>query len=180
MIQIPYHGKSEKVCTGCKKLLSAENFGLTKDVHTSKVTGKTSTKYYLNSKCKPCARKQTREWAYANRDYMFNKTREWRETLKKAVYEHYGGKCICCGEEDYMFLTLDHINNDGHKERTRPAPGELRKRKIGGDYYKHIIDSGFPDDLQLMCYNCNCGKQRNFGVCPHVGIVTPKYGSRKK
>ena len=40
----------------------------------------------------------------------------WRnkvETLK-----HYSGGepyCVCCGEKELKFLTLDHINNDGHK-----------------------------------------------------------------
>ena len=36
-----------------------------------------------------------------------------------------------------MFLTIDHINNDGHKQR----------RKISTQLYKSIIDDGFPDDF---------------------------------
>lgn len=34
--------------------------------------------------------------------------------------------------------------------------------------YRWAILNGFPDELQLLCFNCNCGRQRNGGVCPHV------------
>ena len=24
-----------------------------------------------------------------------------------------------------------------------------------------------PDTIQILCFNCNCGRARNGGICPH-------------
>lgn len=71
---------------------------------------------------------------------------------------------MCCGEKNIAFLTLDHVNNDGWKLR--------RKTGFRGGYttYKRIIEAGFPPNLQILCFNCNGGKNRNKGVCPHIEI----------
>jgi hypothetical protein len=66
----------------------------------------------------------------------------------------YGSRCVCCGESNPLFLTLDHKHNDGHKEKDK---GTVRRTAAR---IKR-------DDLQMMCFNCNCGKNRNSGVCPH-------------
>lgn len=71
-------------------------------------------------------------------------------------------KCSCCGENDIRFLTLDHVQNDGYKDRSDNNSSDnlfiLRRAKDQG-YDKTKYD--------CLCYNCNCGKQRNNGVCPH-------------
>lgn len=78
--------------------------------------------------------------------------------MKRIIIDHYGGKCACCGETELAFLTVDHINNDGNDHRKR----------IGGSsrFYENIIKAGFPDDLQILCWNCNEAK-RLLGHCPH-------------
>lgn len=78
---------------------------------------------------------------------------------RNAVLEHYGAFCACCGEEENRFLTIDHINDDGAVQR--------REHKIGKSIYKWIVDNNYPDDLRILCFNCNCGRQLNNGVCPH-------------
>jgi len=85
--------------------------------------------------------------------------RQRRIAAKKIVVEYYGGKCACCGETNLWFLTVDHINNDGYK----------LGRGRNGCKMEDIIRKGFPDDLQLLCYNCNCAKMNpiNKYVCPH-------------
>lgn len=30
-----------------------------------------------------------------------------------------------------------------------------------------IITAGFPPEYQIQCFNCNLGRARNGGVCPH-------------
>jgi hypothetical protein len=71
--------------------------------------------------------------------------------------------CACCGETELDFLTIDHINNDGAEQR----------RKIGNNVLGGwalslwIIKNNFPDDLQVLCGNCQLGKRRNNGVCTH-------------
>jgi hypothetical protein len=87
--------------------------------------------------------------------------RSRRKRLKAAIYLAYGGaKCVCCGETEPLFLSIDHVNNDGY---------ELRKKgqSTGEQFQRWIIDNGFPPDYQILCMNCNFGKARNGGVCPH-------------
>lgn len=85
--------------------------------------------------------------------------------IKQTVLMHYGGVCVCCGEYNLAFLVLDHINNDGGKER---------KISKGSGFYTALIKKGFPDNLQVLCCNCNWGKHINGGVCPHERGVFAK------
>jgi len=79
---------------------------------------------------------------------------------KAQVFEAYGNKCNCCGEVNLKFLTVDHVLNDCYLDRyTR-----------GSAWYRRVLKLGCPKDrYQLLCFNCNCGRYHNGGVCPHVG-----------
>lgn len=87
--------------------------------------------------------------------------KDYRQEQKQIVYDHYGNKCACCGESNQKFLSIDHVNNDGHKERK--GKGGSSDRII-----RNIIKTNFPDTYQILCFNCNLGKARNNGVCPHI------------
>lgn len=76
---------------------------------------------------------------------------------KSLVFTHYGNKCKCCGEQEPIFLTIDHINNDGNKHR----------KVIGRKLYAWIVKNNFPDTFQILCFNCNTGRHFNGGICPH-------------
>jgi hypothetical protein len=89
--------------------------------------------------------------------------RRYRQKLKEKVFAAYGGfRCACCGETEHLFLSLDHINNDG-----------CTMRKYGGhpssayQFYNWLKQNNFPPDFEVLCMNCNHGKSRNNGVCPH-------------
>lgn len=86
--------------------------------------------------------------------------------FKKIIFNHFGDKCACCGETEPAFLTVDHINNDGHIARKKDGTG-------GSNFYRKlanaILEGKCPNDLQLLCRNCNWGKHVNGGICPHVG-----------
>lgn len=81
--------------------------------------------------------------------------------LKKKVLDHYGHRCSClcgCLATNSRHLTIDHKNNDGAIQRRS-------KGMHGGQAnYRMIIKSGFPDDLQILCWNCNCAKHF-YGGC---------------
>ncbi len=81
--------------------------------------------------------------------------------LRREMVEAYGSKCVCCGEENLFFLTIDHIRGDGAKHR-RNNPSHQ-----GLGLYRFLKSEGFPKDhFQLLCYNCNTGKGTG-DRCPH-------------
>ena len=85
----------------------------------------------------------------------------YRDRLRKEVFDAYGGKCVCCGESNYRFLTIDHPNNDGAKHRRETGCG------TGIKFYLWLRKHGYPKEFDPLCWNCNCGKSDNLGVCPH-------------
>jgi len=87
-------------------------------------------------------------------------SRATQRRLREKVIAHYGGKCVCCGETTYEFLTVDHKNNDGADHR--------RELKVTGvaTMMRWIVRNGFPDTLQILCWNCNAAKHCH-GRCPH-------------
>ena len=119
--------------------------------------------YYLANKERVKA--QVREYASRNRDYILkrerNRYKEIKAEFTKRAFDHYGWSCTCCGESEPIFLTIDHINNDGADHRREIG------NKNGAWIYKWLVDNSFPDNFQTLCWNCNMGKHRNGGICPH-------------
>ena len=97
-----------------------------------------------------------------NRELRTDTSKEWYQIYKRIIYNHYGHKCVCCGETTPMFLTIDHVNNDGFLDKTSGG-----HRRSGAYLYRKIIKEGFPDKYQVMCFNCNLGRNINGGLCPH-------------
>ena len=83
-----------------------------------------------------------------------------RQIIRKEALIAIGGICICCGESEIGFLTIDHKNNDGHLDKR-----VSQRRKIVMDFRKGVIDR---DKYQCICYNCDCGRALNGGICPHM------------
>ena len=95
-----------------------------------------------------------------NREWQRNHAKKKRlETLNK-----YGGKCACCGEPEVLFLDFDHVNNDGYIHRKT-------MNKSGNSIVKWVIKNNYPDTIQVLCSNCNQGKRRNGGICPHESSI---------
>jgi hypothetical protein len=130
----------------------------------------------LHSECKVCSRKRTRTYYHdpKNKDRIKRHDKEYRRAwcakIKDIVFRHYGGWiCACCGETEPLFLTLDHINNDGNEFRKRivSKKGYDRGAGSGGFTYAYLYRHNFPPGYQVLCSNCNHGKRMNKGVCPH-------------
>lgn len=84
---------------------------------------------------------------------------------KKQIFDHYGWKCNCCGETTPQFLTIDHVENDGYKDKNKNG-----KRLSGMNLYLRIFKENFSSRYQILCMNCNHGKNMNNGICPHQSI----------
>jgi hypothetical protein len=122
-----------------------------------------------DNRCKACKALRMQYYRKLDPEKFKKRSREQNKKLKGIVQKAYGNKCICCLESNPLFLTIDHINNDGNKQRLK-----LFGRNRGGaahTLYLYIIKNNFPSDLQLLCYNCNMGKKNNNLVCPHKDIT---------
>ncbi len=114
------------------------------------------------TKCHPCFvklseyHKQHRERLL---DYYRERGRQKAAALRAEVLAAYGGVCVCCGEVQQEFLSIDHINGGGNAER----------RQYGGGtaFYRHLKRAGYPKDgYRTLCHNCNLSRGF-FGYCPH-------------
>ena len=82
--------------------------------------------------------------------------------LRTEALAAYGGRCACCGESEPTFLEIDHMRNDGATHRRAIGRGSKAT-------YQWLKAKGWPTEgYQLLCANCNAGKARNGGICPHV------------
>ena len=92
--------------------------------------------------------------------------------LKVEVLTHYGNNklaCVCCGENELSFLTLDHKNGRQPHEKG----SEMNRRKYSGrSLWSYVKREGFPEGYQTLCWNCNSGRQVNKGICPHKEVKT--------
>lgn len=114
-------------------------------------------------KRKPRRNAASRQYYWDNAERMREASRQRLHTLRDAAYVAYGGYvCKCCGEDERMFLNIDHVNNDGAAHRKT-----VRSTNI----YSWLRDNGYPSGFQILCANCNHGKRMNGGVCPHQTAV---------
>ncbi len=66
--------------------------------------------------------------------------------------------CVCCLNTDWKFLVFDHIKN--RPKSHKGISGVSMARKLKNDNY--------PSGIQILCHNCNTGKEIFGGVrCPH-------------
>jgi hypothetical protein len=115
--------------------------------------------YYIENK--PARLKQQAAYKIRNADIIRKKSKIERDEIRMSILNYYTkGKmeCACCKEKNLGFLTVDHINNDG---------GVHRKR-IRNNLYRHLVKDNFPPGYQILCYNCNSGRDKTPGkICPH-------------
>jgi hypothetical protein len=107
-------------------------------------------------------RESCRRYYQKHKEKRLVYNRDWWKKIRNKVLSYYSPgelRCACCGEKNFGFLTLDHVNQDGAEHR------RLVGRSNG--VYLWIIKKGFPPGFQVLCYNCNLGRARNGGVCPH-------------
>ena len=130
--------------------------------HAEEIKAKKKIAYHKNPEAGAA---RTRAWRNKNPgrwlEIVRKANRAMRERLRKEMFLAYGVKCSCCGEKELMFLELDHINNDGSSDRKSG-------RGSGVKLLLKLKKEGWPkDQFQILCSNCNKGKRRNGGICPH-------------
>lgn len=147
---------SMKVCQRCgqEKLL---------DEFAFRSTAKDGRQRWCRG-CQGDYQKQNRDLANA-RGQRFRKrhpdrANRYNREARLAALRHYSGgdpSCACCGETEFAFLVLDHINGGGTAHR----------RTVGGQgIWFWLRARGYPSGYQVLCWNCNAAKAYQ-GICPH-------------
>ena len=80
-----------------------------------------------------------------------------RLKLKLETMLAYGNECAECGERETLFLTLDHINQNGKLDR--------EDNHSGIEFYAFLRKKGFPGkgtQLQVLCHSCNAIDELKF------------------
>ena len=136
-----------------------KTFSIRNGEKNTKLTPENLTKNYRQAHPEEI-RKNAKRWYRKNRVEQKRTQKNREAALRDKIYARYGNQCVCCGETEKFFLTLDHVKGLGKKHRK-----EIRRS--GFNFYRWIVKHRYPKILQLMCYNCNCGRYRNGGKCPH-------------
>jgi len=134
------------------------------------------------------ARQRAREWYAKNRERMLilghkrygilkldpdrvrrenERTKQAVRDLRKEVLFTYGSCCACCGEHQYEFLALDHINGGGRKHRKAMSG---RSGTSAYSYWRWFKKNGYPQGYRVLCHNCNQAIG-SWGCCPHAKDV---------
>ncbi len=135
-------------------------------------------KYYYRKWCTQCYTEMKspyrKEYQAKNAEYLnryhaikYQRTKasgklarkRYYDKWKKQVFDHYGYQCVCCGEDEHRFLTIDHMNDNGAQQRELVGAGYV--------FFKWLVANNYPNDYRVLCHNCNTGRFRNGGKCPH-------------
>ena len=90
-----------------------------------------------------------RRWRRTNREAARESARRRHAANRKAVFDHYGRVCACCGTAER--LGMDHVNGDGKTHRAQIGMGSSH-------LYRWLIANGFPEGFQVLCGRCNKSK----------------------
>lgn len=113
--------------------------------------------------CKECNKERARRYTQTSPNWKARHNKDARNYKQKVKFEtlaHYSGGtpfCKCCGVNNLVFLTIDHINGGGNQHR-KSIPGR--------NLTQWLRQNKYPEGYQVLCFNCNFAKSR--GVCPHA------------
>jgi hypothetical protein len=100
-----------------------------------------------------------RKYRAQNPEKYAAQSRAAKARLKNKVFEMYGKKCAECGFSDIRALTLDHVLNNGARERD-----VLGERGV----YRRALQEENREEYQVLCMNCQfikrieAGKQNQY------------------
>lgn len=126
-----------KICTNCNSFPAKTNSTWCKNCHAN---------YQKEYRSRP-----------ENKDRFNRDATKRRRQRRKDVIDKYGGKCVCCGESQYEFLSIDHVNGNGKNHREN-----LRHNLISW-----LRNNEVSEEFQILCHNCNQAKG-HYGTCPHM------------
>lgn len=115
------------------------------------IIAKYTSPYQLSEKRK----EQKKKYNIKNREILADKRYKKRSKYKIMVLQHYGDEvleCAKCGIKNIDCLEIDHINNQGARERRKLFGSQGGS---GTSFYLWLIRNDFPKGYQVLCKNCN-------------------------
>jgi len=108
-----------------------------------------------------------KEWRKNNHERFLKNQKQAGKNIRMEVLRHYSDppECSCCGETEYLFLHIDHINGDGAEHRKLMSK-EFGRKQGGNDLLYWLKKHNYPPGFQILCANCNLGKRLQKD-CPH-------------
>ena len=101
-------------------------------------------------------RKYARDWAQKNRPACTTRATRWNRERQLEAIAAYGGSCACCGEDEPLFLAIDHIDS--------VIPDGVYM--TGAQLWTWLRNHDWPSGFRVLCHNCNFAvKGRR--ICPH-------------
>lgn len=127
--------------------------------------------------CNSCRRRYYREYHHKNKQYEKVRNAKYRLSVKQRVLTEYSHKrcpiCRCCFITELTFLSLDHIKGGGEGDRKLHGGGHA--------FYLSVVRRKFPKGFQVLCHNCQFGKQIHNGFCTHhprIDLTIAKEGNQ--
>jgi len=150
------------ICTRCEKRpLKSETMCEYCLMQQKESADKRKARYIAADCCTKCGIRPLKSKCQC--EQCMEKENKRNKAVKDKVYNKYGGYiCTCCKETEEAFLTIDHINNDGAKDR--------KVYGSGCRFYWWLFRNNFPKGFQVLCWNCQWGKKLH-GTCPHQKIT---------
>jgi hypothetical protein len=100
--------------------------------------------------CRDCIRTDNNQRYQKRKEKYLQNYKDTRLAVKLEIFSYYGGICQICEESDFSKLSLDHTDGYGRQHRK-----EVLGIDSGSCFYKWVLKNK-PDNIRLLCFNCNC------------------------
>jgi len=107
------------------------------------------------SRCVKCNRAHVKRWEAGHRTAANAMRQRYAKALRARVLLRFGRECSECGFLDERALQIDHVHNDGARERRPNGPGTSPVGRVT------ILQRALKDvdgRYQLLCANCHAIK----------------------
>jgi len=141
-------------CLDCQKEKTFNKYEVNRERHLNYRCRICAIKKYYSNKPKLTKEekaKYRKEYYEKHRQKLDAYSNDWRQEKRLEIIKELGGECNHCGENDPIVLDIDHIHNDGAKERK-----EAKRKNVVSILRAKGIDK---QRYQLLCKNCNWRKE---------------------
>ncbi len=143
-------------CRACEQGVKSKRCGACGKTKPLKEWGKSRRHALgLQSQCYTCRKVSSRKYYVDSREKINERSTKIRIKKRLSLLSKLGKKCANCGETNVTVLQIDHVNNDGGKERR-----DLNARGLTLPIMNAYLNGTYDiKRIQILCANCNFQKQ---------------------